>query len=363
MIEQLELKSNILKKSAAPTLQDVATALGMHKSTVSVALSGKGTLSARTRTHILAKAREMGYEPNPLAQRLANGQRNQEVCIVAGLDMGLGTEKVLIMQRELTKKELDVPVYTCSDRTGPTSRSKAEQMRQICRQQPRAVICNAYLLSAPVVEQLKRYQANGGLVITYDFPSPLACDSVVFDREHNAYQAAKYLLKRGHREIGIAMATNVFWRAADHRDQQPDRMSGFNKALAEYGQTVRPEFVFEHGTYERGGEELARQYFALDKKPTAICIVNDHVALAFMVEVMRRGVRVPEDLSLIGHDDQPIANYCPVPLTSAVQPTEEIAQSVVDLLLNRLNGNTSAHRTIVLRGSITERASVADLTG
>ncbi len=363
MIEQMEKSSVLEKRHNPPTIQDVATALGMHKSTVSVALSGKGTLAARTRDHILAVAREMGYEPNPLAQRLASGHRNQAVCIVSGvLDMGLTTEKILLIQRELASHALEIPIYTCTEGVTPDSRSQAEQVKQICRQRPRAIICASQLINSGVFEEFTQYQAGGGVVISYDTAIPLACDQVVFDREHNAYQAATYLLERGHRKIGMSMSNNVGWMAYKGRLSQPGRMLGYTKALEDYGIEVREDFLFQHGTYERGGQELARQFFALEDRPTAMCIVNDYVALAFMVEVMRQGVRIPQDLSVIGHDNQAIATYCPVPLTSATQPADAIARTVVRLLLERLNGVSDRPQTVIIRGDLAERDSVAPLS-
>src|SRR3954468_10634128 len=95
-----------------PTLQDVAVVLGTTKSAVSQALSGKGNTSAKTRARILAVAREMGYEPNPLAQRLASGYQNDQVCLFTGiLDTGIATQKVLLIQQDLSLIGMEAPIY------------------------------------------------------------------------------------------------------------------------------------------------------------------------------------------------------------------------------------------------------------
>jgi DNA-binding LacI/PurR family transcriptional regulator len=108
-----------------------------------------------------------------------------------------------------------------------------------------------------------------------------------------------------------------------------------------------------------GGAELAKQFLALKERPTGMCVVNDYVALAFMAELIKVGVRIPQELSIIGHDNQPIAIYCPVPLTSATQPVDKIVDSVVDLLIERLEGGTAPPRTVVITGDIVVRDSVA----
>jgi DNA-binding LacI/PurR family transcriptional regulator len=94
-------------------------------------------------------------------------------------------------------------------------------------------------------------------------------------------------------------------------------------------------------------------------RPTGLCIVNDYVAFAFMVDVMRAGWRVPEQISIIGHDNRDIASRCPVPLTSVTQPITQITEAVVRMLRERLNGFEGAARRLVVRGELVERDSIA----
>lgn len=347
--------------SKPPTIHDVAHALGMHKSTVSLALSGKGNISAVTRARVATLAREMGYEPNPLAQRLARGHHNSIVCLFSGtLDVGLATEKILLIQKSLNAHSLEVPIYTCSEAARDRGAAQAAQMKQLCRQRPRAIICGSQMVESPVFAELETYRREGGIVVSYDIPMPLDCDQVIFDREDNAYQAARYLLERGHRQIGIGMSDTAAWMSEPPNVPQALRLKGFRRALKELGGEIRDEWLFANPTYEKGGAEMARRFLALKARPTGLCIVNDYVALAFMVEVMRAGLRVPEDVSIVSHDNQPIAAYCPVPLTSVSQPVEQIAGAVVDMLMARLERNDSvAPQPVVLKGELVERASVA----
>ena len=340
------------------TIQDVAEALGMHKSTVSLALSGKGNISAQTRARVLAATRELGYEPNPLAQRLANGHRNPTVCIFSGvLDVGLSTEKILTIQKEMSARSFEAPIYTCPEPAGGADTSQADLLKNLCRQRPQAIICAAAMLDPDVFGELETYINSGGIVVSYDVPTPLPCDQVVFDREDNAYQAARFLLRHGHRRLGIGMSNTAPWLSGRSDGPQSFRLRGFRRALEEFGAPVRDEWCFRTAAYEQGGAEMAHRFLQLAERPTGLCIVNDYVALAFMVEVMRAGVRIPEDLSIVGHDDQPIAPYCPVPLTSASHPAREIAQAVVALLLDRLAGGLGPPQTVTIRGKMGARES------
>jgi DNA-binding LacI/PurR family transcriptional regulator len=344
-----------------PTIQDVAGALGMHKSTVSLALSGKGNLSAATRNRIVAAAREMGYQPNPLAQRLAQGHRNATVSIFSGsLDVGLATQKILLIQKELARYALEVPIYTAPETTLDAVTSQVTAIRHICKQRPRAIACFTHGLTDGVFDELERYQREGGIVVCYDHPAPLACDQVIFDREDNAYQAARYLIEKGHRDVGLRTIRRTEPTTHPVREPQILRLAGFQRALQEADLPLRDEWIFRIPTYETGGVELAQKFLALRHRPTGLCIINDYVALAFMAEVMEAGCRVPQDISVVGHDNQPIASYCPVRLTSVSHPVTRIAEAVVTMLLARLSGDVSTSpRTEVIRGELFERASVA----
>ena len=339
------------------TILDIAEKLGVHKSTVSYALSGKGRVSPEMRARILSFAEEIGYQPDPLAQRLANRSKSRVVCLCSGsLDTGRGTEKIAAIQTALTNLGLEVPFYTPANPRNNDEQAQIELFRQLRRQRPRAIVCSVHTFHDGAFAELEQYQSEGGIVVAYDLPMPLDCDKIIFDRVDNAHQAARYLLKRGHTKLGLAVSQLV--ENGTNRTQHL-RTAGFRQALQEAGETVRDEWIFENPTYERGGAELARRFLALKDRPTGLCIVNEYVALAFMVEMMRAGVRVPDDVSIIGHDDQPIAAYCPVPLTSVSQPADEIVRTVVQTLVARLDGDTQPPRTVTIRGRLIERESVA----
>ncbi len=344
------------------TIQHIAAALGIHKSTVSNALSGKGRISDAMRERVLSFAEEIGYAPDPLAQRLASRSKSQVVCLCSGsLDLGRGSEKIALIQSALTDLGLEVPLYTPAKSTSRSFDAQVALFRQLRRQRPQAIICSVHAFHDVAFAELEQYQKEGGIVVTYDLPVPLSCDQVIFDRVDNAYQGARYLLERGHRHIGLGISRLVGAKMSNLNTTQNLRAAGFSQALREWNQPLHKEWVFENLTHERGGAEMARHFLSLKKRPTALCIVNDYVALAFMVEMIRAGVRIPQDVSIVGHDDQPIASYCPVPLTSVSQPADSIAQAAVQLLSQRLAGDTGPTQTITIRGTLVERESVASL--
>jgi transposase len=105
---------------------------------------------------------------------------------------------------------------------------------------------------------------------------------------------------------------------------------------------------------------MAREFLRLKRRPTGLCIVNDYVALAFITEVLRAGVAVPRDLSIVGHENQRITKFSPVRLTSISQPLEDIVNAVAELVMQRLAGSDGPPQTVIVRGRLVEGESVAD---
>ena len=114
---------------------------------------------------------------------------------------------------------------------------------------------------------------------------------------------------------------------------------------------------------EKAGKELAARFLALppNQRPTGAVIVNDLSALTFIGALQSAGIRVPDEVSVVGHDDRPMARHSVPTLSSVSHPVEEIGQSVVQLLRERLDGFDGPPREIVVRGQLQIRDSSAPI--
>jgi DNA-binding LacI/PurR family transcriptional regulator len=193
---------------------------------------------------------------------------------------------------------------------------------------------------------------EGGVLISYGSPIPLRCDQVFFDQSKRAFLATRHLLQLGHRDIGFCF----HHRAVNLGDEL---YKGFSCALEEYGIRVREEWLFGGGEYEIGGARLAAAYLEWKEKPTALCVVNDDSASAFVNVLAQNGVRVPADVSVVGFDDTPAACYAFVPLTSVSYPVKEIAKHIVELTDSRLKGFQGAPRQVEVYSQLAQRQSCA----
>ena len=344
------------RRSGAVTMADVARAAGVTKMTVSFALNNTGRVSEKTRKIVLEAAQELGYEPNPHAQNLSNGRSNNTIGLFSlWFDFGVGTQKIQFIQSALNRSGFDVPMYGIGLHDHYNEDVQADAIASIRRQRPRGLICFTNGLKPKALLELRRYQEEGGILVSYDYPTDLDCDSVLFDRVDNTYRAAKHLTDLGHRKLGYA--------DHGHARLNGPRVIGFHRAIQESDGEWRPEWLLEAQSlrdYAQGGRILAQQYLALRDRPTAMCIVNDYSALVFISELERAGLRCPDDISIVGHDNHAMSEFASVPLSSVSHPSEAIASHAADFLLSRLNGTYDGPaRTFTACGEIIARQSSA----
>lgn len=339
------------------TIEDVAAAVGVTKSTVSLVLANKGKASEARREEIWRMARKMNYEPNPHAQRLVTGRSDNTVALFSlSLDLNVGTKKLQFLHSLLLSAGFEVPIYAAGDRS--QAQEQAQLMKMLRLQRPTAIVLNTNGVLPETVELLRRYRDEGGAVVCYDMPLDIDCDKVIFDRKENTYLAVKHLLDLGHREIALAEPMS----ATDSM-----RYAGFKQALADCGLEPRMDWMLgsevQEGAelfsdaYEISGVIMARRFVELDPRPTAVCLLDDYTAVGFAAELERLGVRVPADVSIVSHDDSPIAQWGPLQLTTAVHPVKDIATAAFDLLTRRLKFPETTTREVIVHGELIVRQS------
>lgn len=368
-MENPTLRKSKAGRSNAVTIRDVAGHVGVAPMTVSRVLNGTGRISESTRSAVRQAMLELGYEPNLNAQRLAGARDERTVALLSPrLDFDVTLRKAAALQQLLSERGYSVPLHAFGALAVPDASEQCILARELRRQKPRAIVCMFGIL--PVSEQdrlrpyqppgvedeLRRYQQEGGLVVSLSEVADLECDQVLFNREHNNYQSARYLLELGHRNIGL-------WMSNSGNPLISPRLQGFQRALHEFGVPVRPEWLLHNGNdtcNESSGAELAARLLKMKDRPTAMCIVNDSAAQACVAELGRGGISVPEDMSVVSHDDLPIARYGTVPLTAVSHPIQETAHAIVDLLHERIeNHDEGPPRRIMLCGDLRVRQSTA----
>lgn len=321
---------------------DVARTAGVSTTTVSRVLNRVPTVTAENRKRVEAAITKLHFHPNVAAQRLASGRTKDTVGLIIprfeGMfdsfyamevikGVGMGVERLhldLLLHITTTAQSFIQPgaaggLLFADIYEGPQRLERALEEQMPC------VVLNHY------VEDL-----------------PVSC--VTIDNVALARQVVAYLAKLGHQEI--ATITGKLDAQAGL-----SRLDGYVSAMRERGLAIREGYI-QRGDYTmEGGRRAAEALLARRDRPTAIFAASDEMALAVMEIARRRRLRVPEDVSVVGVDDNPIAANAPVPLTTIHQSLANMARTGLEILHQHMTGKRTAPLKVLLPTRLIERSS------
>lgn len=324
------------------TSQEVAERAGVSQSAVSRTFTPGASASKKTVDKVRKAAAELGYRPNVLARAMVSGKSRIIGLVVAYLENQFYPEALEKLSNELQKRGYHVLIFLAEQTADPID----TVVEEILDYQVDGIIAASVAMSSDLSE---RCRAAGVPMVLFnrsqDDPNMSAVTS---DNYAGGRKVAEFLLAAGHRKIGHIAG----WHGAS---TQRDREAGFTSALAEVGVALhsRAEGDF---TMEKAAD-AARKMFAHDA-PEAVFVANDHMALA-VLDTLRfeLGLRVPEDVSVVGYDDVPAAGWPAYNLTTVRQPANRMVANTVEILLDQIENNTGETRRIAIDGPLIVRGS------
>ncbi|OGV64199.1 MAG: hypothetical protein A3K19_31525 [Lentisphaerae bacterium RIFOXYB12_FULL_65_16] len=210
---------------------------------------------------------------------------------------------------------------------------------------------------APATVELLREAVAARLPVVFlDRRLPnLAADYAGSNNQEGGYQATAYLLERGHRRVGFVYALDA--------NTVQDRLRGYRQALADAGVAFVPSLVRggagEELGYDGAGKKHALELLRAAAVPTAILTCSDAIALGVYDACRQLGLRIPQDVSVIGYDDLPYGPWCTPALTTVHQSQLQIGETAADLLLARIENRDACAREVLLQTHLVERESCA----
>ena len=300
-------------------LRDVAAAAGVDASVVSRVLSGDVRLSVRpeTRQRVLEAASRLDYRPNTAARTLKTARTMAIGLTVPDLaNQNYATIAVGAEERAA------VAGYVLLVASGSSSERMLALHGRI----------DGLLVGMATTETPRLGQFGRGLpALLVNRREPCGIASVTVDDEAGGALATSHLLSLGHRVIGhVAGPQNA--------DTARRRLRGYRQALASADVEGRPELVCETSFDEAGGHVAANRLLRLRPRPTALFVANVRAAIGAMAAVRRAGLRIPDDVSIVGFHDAPFAGFLDPPLTTVRMPLHEMGRQAVDSLLSLLGG-------------------------
>lgn len=325
---------------------DVARAAGVSTATVSRALTFPDRVLEETRERVLAAVRELGYTPNVAARQLRAGSSRTVLVVVGkrrnppffsevlrGIDVALAQAGYSVLMGNLdihddhAEKQLVDLVYG-------------------------GFIDGALMLSNAVPA------FNGRSILDSGVPIVAICaeadgpgiPAVLVDDEICCRAQTRYLLDMGHRHL-------AYIAGPDGNFNEVKRYPGFLAEIEAAG-LGRQDFVRFEGNYDfASGVAAGKAFLRLERRPTGVVSCSDEMAIAFMKTIRRAGVRVPEDVSVVGFDGIEIGDYVEPTLTTIRQPRFELGSTGAEILLGMIRGEAPPPRVTVLKGELDKRDS------
>lgn len=170
------------------------------------------------------------------------------------------------------------------------------------------------------------------IVLVNEFIPALKKNSIRLDHFQATLDGLEYLKSKKHTKI--AYVTGGKFSPKEHGNT---RNRAYQKFLEDNGQSVDHNFVFEDMHSSQDGEKIAEEIIKLESKPDAVFTNSDEVAIGLISKLVEHNIKVPEDIAVMGYDDQPFSKYAIVPVTTIAQPVKGLAINSVKLLLDNLN--------------------------
>jgi LacI family transcriptional regulator len=311
------------KRPDKVTIVEVAAEAGVSFGTVSRVINNDIHVKPETRERVLETMERLHFVANRQARGLAGGKSNIIGMLVPDLGTGYIGEIIRGIDSELGVAGYDMMLYT-------THRTAAKEASYVANLAQNMV--DGLLLVLP------RNPADyTGALTRRKFPFVLIdhqgtgkdCPAVGATNWQGAYNATDYLIKLGHKRIGFITGWLDLGAAVD-------RLEGYKTALRTNHIPFDPELVYE-GTFDQpDGYTGTKRFFDLENPPTAIFASNDVMAMAAMDAVRERGLKAPEDISILGFDDIPQASRVRPALTTVRQPLEQMGRVATQMLLEIL---------------------------
>ncbi len=325
-------------------LRDVARVAGVSTATVSRAINDPRLVSEELRTRIDSVIRHLGWVPDGAARALATRRSATIGAVFPTLTHGDFARAIQALQDELTQKGYTL-LLACSEYK---PEQEYRQARKLVERGVEALILVGEAHAPELTDFLLTRKVLYVNSFVYNPKTHGTC--IGPDNRKALYRLTKYLIDLGHTRFGLVAQSTL------NNDRAQARLQGVHDALAERGIAIQPSHVAEGYWGINEGRQLFRRVVANKPFPTAIICGNAYLTVGAMLESQAMGIRVPEQMSIVGYDDIEIMNELPIPITTVRVSSDEVGRRAARFLVGRLDGqapdmNFECEAEIIARAS------------
>ncbi len=331
------------EEGTMPTILDVAAKAGVSRSTVSRVLTGSSKVDVETKRRVMAAMAELNYRPNPVARHL----RRQRTGLIALLvpDLANPFFGILATGMEAVAVAHGYHIVLCNTAEDPVR--ELDYLRLLETNQVDGMVMAAMRNDPEAVKAFRRW---GPVVLACEYLDDDSLPAVGIDNTEAAMKATAFLIAKGH--TGIA-----FINGPGRTPLSRDRLDGYRNTLHRHGLEIRSEFIQTGDFSHDSGFACTAKLLAMTPRPSAIFAANDEMAVGAIHAAQTRGLRVPQDIAVVGMDDLPVARMVRPTLTTVTQPIAQIGTVAMQVLMSELAGNGVDNRRWVLDSELTVRDS------
>lgn len=327
------------------TIKDIARELGISVSTVSRALTNNPEISETTKEMVRELARKLNYKPNLLASNLRTNKNTTIGVVIPEVNHHFFAS--VLDGIEQAANEAGYSILICQSRE---NMDKEIQNVQTLLHSRVAGMLIGVSKETMHLHHLQEVLNSHIPTVLFDRPCPsLSCDQVVSDDYAGAYGAVEHLIQTGCKRI-------LYFSSSMNLEVAHRRYQGWRDALQKHSLWHSTEDIIIADTRELAMEELPK-LMNTHQRPDAIFCVNDHCASGVLYAAQTLGLKVPEDLSICGFSDAPLARITTPMLTTVEQHGTEIGTHAMQALLRKLNGDTHTPHTEIVRTNLVVRGT------
>jgi len=329
------------KKKRTVTIQDVAKTAGVSVSTVSRVLNAKVDVASETQDRILSVIDDLGYTTNLAARSMRSQKKNLVGLIMPDIAYPFAIEVMKGVNRAIAESEFDLLVYT----TGDVRKSGRASHEQKYVSLLTNSISDGVIIVAPVAGD---FNIDAPIVSIDPLASNPNYPSVHATNYQGAVEAMEYLLGLGHKRIGY-----ISGRA--ELESSNRRLMGYRASLEKAGIPIDEKLIASGDYTTATGVSGAQQFLALENSPTAIFASNDQMAMGVFQVAQELGIRIPDDLSVIGFDNITESRY--MGLTTVDQFISDMGFVATQMLIKLINGVALDDQTFKMQTQLVIRNS------
>ncbi|MDF7629623.1 ribose operon transcriptional repressor RbsR [Erwiniaceae bacterium L1_55_4] len=327
-------------------MKDVARLAGVSTSTVSHVINNNRFVSEQVREKVEQAIRELNYAPSALARSLKINQTRTIGMLLTASSNPFYSEVVRGVENSCYERGYSLILCNTEGDEERMNRSletlmqkRVDGLLMMCTEThlPSAEILNRYPSVPMVMMDWAPFEGRGDIIQ----------DNALLGGE----LATQHLIDRGYTRIACI---------AGPQDKTPARLrlEGFHKAMASSGLPVLPGYVVDGDFEFQGGFNAMNQLLTLELLPEAVFTSNDAMAVGVYHALFQAGLRVPQDIAVMGYDNIELARYLTPPLSTIHQPKDELGELAIDTLIHRMSDPDASQQTLVLTPELVERGSV-----